>query len=81
MYHPHKNLNVNEGHCNGTRYIILSVTKYLIHAKKLGGDSSSEILIPQIQTISKDSDFPVPFKRLQFPVLGAYYLSFNRAQG
>ena len=31
--------------------------------------------------ISKDSDFPVPFKRLQFPVLGAYYLSFNRAQG
>ena len=31
--------------------------------------------------ISKESDFPVPFKRLQFPVLGAYYLSFNRAQG
>jgi len=31
--------------------------------------------------ISKDSDFPVPFKRLQFPVLGAYYLTLNRAQG
>ena len=31
--------------------------------------------------ISKDSDFPIPFKRLQFPVLGAYYLSFNRSKG
>ena len=81
MYHSYKNLNINYGHYNGTRYIILSVTKYLIHAKKLGGDSSSEILIPRIPMISKDSDFPIPFKRLQFPVLGAYYLSFNRAQG
>ena len=31
--------------------------------------------------ISKDTDFPVEFKRLQFPVLGAYYLTLNRAQG
>jgi hypothetical protein len=31
--------------------------------------------------ISKDTDFPVPFKRLQFPVLLAYYLTLNRAQG
>ena len=30
---------------------------------------------------SKDSKFPVPFKQLQFPVLGAYYLTINRAQG
>ena len=31
--------------------------------------------------ISKDTDFPVQFKRLQFPVLGAYYLTSNQAQG
>ena len=31
--------------------------------------------------VSQDSNFPVPFKRLQFPVLGAYYLTINRAQG
>ena len=31
--------------------------------------------------ISEDSSFPVPFKRVQFPVLGAYYLIINRAQG
>ncbi len=31
--------------------------------------------------MSKDTDFPVPFKHIQFPVLGVYYLSFNWAQG
>ena len=31
--------------------------------------------------ISKDSSFPIPFKRVQFPVLPAYYLTINRAQG
>ena len=76
-----KNLNVKDGHCNGTRYIIKDVTKHLIKAHKLGGGLKSEILIPRIPMISKDTDFPVSFKRLQFPVLGAYYLTLNRAQG
>ena len=76
-----RNLSVKDGHCNGTRYIILHMTRHLIKARKLGGGPNSEILIPRIPMISKDTDFPVPFKRLQFPVLGAYYLTLNRAQG
>ncbi len=31
--------------------------------------------------ISKDSKFPVPFKRLQFPVLQVNYLTINQTQG
>ena len=31
--------------------------------------------------ILENSSFPVPFKRTQFPVLGAYYTTINRAQG
>ncbi|KAL7551799.1 hypothetical protein ACHAWF_014986, partial [Thalassiosira exigua] len=76
-----RNLSVVYGHCNGTRYIVLELTKYLIKAKKLGGGPDSEIIIPRIPMISKDTSFPVPFKRLQFPILGAYYLTLNRAQG
>ena len=76
-----KNLNVKHGHCNGTRYIIKEMTARLIKAEKLDGGPNSELLIPRIPMISKDTDFPVPFKRLQFPVLLAYYLTLNRAQG
>jgi ATP-dependent DNA helicase PIF1 len=76
-----KNLNISHGHCNGTRYIIKELTPRLIKAEKLCGGPHSEILIPRIPMISKDTDFLVPFKRLQFPVLLAYYLTLNRAQG
>ena len=41
----------------------------------------AQILIPRIPMISSDSYFPVPFKRMQFPVLVAYYLTVNHAQG
>ena len=76
-----KNLNIRDGHCNGTRYIITNLTKHLICARRLSGGPHPDILIPRIPMISKDTDFPVPFIRLQFPVLGAYYLTLNRAQG
>ena len=76
-----KNLNISHGHCNGTRYIIKELTPRLIKAEKLCGGPHSEILIPRIPMISKDTDFPVPFERLRFCVLLAYYLTLNRAQG
>ena len=56
-------------------------SKNIIKAQKSDGSSNDIILIPRIPMISKDSSFPVPFKRVQFPVLGAYYLTINRAQG
>ncbi len=76
-----RNLSIDDGHCNGTRYIIVHLTKHFIKARRLNGGQNSEILIPRIPMISKEADFPVRFKRLQFPVLGAYYLTFNQAQG
>ena len=76
-----KNLDVRHGHCNGTRYMITNLTKNLIEAQKVSGGEHSKILIPRIPMISESSSFPVPFKRTQFPVLGAFYLTINRAQG
>ena len=76
-----KNLDIRNDHCNGTRYIIEGLTKNLIKARKLSGGPNSTIVIPKIPNIANDSAFPVPFKRIQFPVLLAYYLTINRAQG
>ena len=68
-------------HCNETRYMITNLTNNLIEAQKVIEGEHSKILIPRIPMISESSSFPVPFKRTQFPVLGAYYLTINRAQG
>ena len=71
-------------HVNGGRYIITRLAENLIFARKLDGgkNDDNKILIPRILTISKDTDGSfVTFKRTQFPVLLAYYLTLNRAQG
>ena len=74
-----KNLNVKKGHCNGTRYIIEDLTTRIILARRLS--DGEQYMIPRIPMISRESDFPVSFKRVQFPVLICYYLSIHRAQG
>ena len=59
-----KNLDIRNGHCNGTRYIILELSQNFIKGQKLSGGNDSVILIPRIPIISKDSSFPIPFKRV-----------------
>ena len=76
-----KNLNVKDKQCNGTRYIIKHITDRIIVAQPLWGDPNVPVLIPKIPMVSNASDFSCVFRRLQFPVLLAYYLTFNRAQG
>ncbi len=80
-----RNLSLKDGHCNGTRYVILSITRRCILARKLNNngpdDPTADIFIPRIPMTSKDFDYPVPFVRMQFPVLVAYYLTISRAQG
>ena len=76
-----RNLSLIYGYSNGTRYIIEQLTDNLIKARKLDGGPNLVIVIPRIPMISNETSFPVPFKRTQFPVLGAYYITLNRAQG
>ena len=74
---------MKEGHCNGTRHIVKNISPHFIKATKLdGGDAeNATVFIPKIPMKSKESDFPVLFTRLQFPVIGGHCLTFNRAQG
>ncbi len=80
-HHPDHNLSRKD--CNGNRCIIQDIKKHLIKAKRINDKNRNLILIPRIPTIpriSKNTEFPIPFKCLQFPVFGAYYLPFNLAQ-
>ena len=74
-----RNLNLKRKICNGTRCMIKNIKPHIIHAKHL--ETGEDIFIPKIPTICSKTDFPATFKRIQFPVLGAYYLTFNRVQG
>jgi len=77
-----RNLDIKRGHCNGTRYIVLDVTKRIITAKCLTKQNENEILlIPRVPTYTKDDEFPFIMKRLQFPVKVAFAITVNRAQG
>ena len=77
-----KSLSQKNKDVNGKRYIVEELTENLIKARQIGGGENSIVLIPRIPSISKDTDGTfVSFKRVQFPVLLAYYLTINRAQG
>jgi Helicase len=73
------NLDVKNGHCNGTRYLVHNMSRFLITAKCL--DSNNIILIPRIPTLTKEGEYPFIMRRLQFPVKLAFAMTFNRAQG
>jgi hypothetical protein len=53
----------------------------LIKAEKLYGGPHSEILSLCIPILSKVTDSPLPFKRLQLSIALAYYLKLNNARG
>jgi ATP-dependent DNA helicase PIF1 len=73
------NLDVKTGHCNGTRYVIHQMSKFVITAKCLNSDKI--VLVPRIPTFTKDTEYPFIMERLQFPVKLAFALTLDRAQG
>ena len=67
------------------RYKIEDFQPHCIKAQKLNKSrqhNETDILfIPKIPNTTNDCDFPALFKRIQFPILGAYYITINWAQG
>ena len=78
-----RNLNMKAGLCNGTRITVRRVVgNHIIHGVIATGPKSGDhVLIPRITMSSKNTDFPFPWKRTQFPVRPAFAITINKSQG
>jgi ATP-dependent DNA helicase PIF1 len=77
-----RNINPNEGLCNGTRLKIKAITNRLIQAKiTIGQFKDKTVFIPKMPLIPSDTHLPFDFKRLQFPIRPAFAITINKSQG
>ncbi|XP_065619225.1 uncharacterized protein LOC136063172 [Quercus suber] len=77
-----RNLNQNEGLCNGTRLIITKLATWVIEAKIIiGTNIGTCVFIPRITSSPSDSKWPFVLKRRQFPISVCFTMTINKSQG
>ena len=56
-----RNINQQDGHCNGTRYIVTKINTRTLTLEKMGvpvHDPTSTLILPRIILTSETGDFP-----------------------
>ncbi len=77
-----RNLDPQNGLCNGTRMILLEIRPRVLRCRILGGDhAGKEVYIPRITIEPSSEDLPIPLSCQQFPVRLAFAMTINKAQG
>ena len=68
--------------CNGTRLMLKKMLPHVLEAEILLGKYAGErVLTPRIPLTPSDTDMPIPFERLQFPVKLSFAMTINKSQG
>jgi len=76
-----RNLNADDGLCNGTRLICRAFTTHVIEAQIVSGAfAGRRVFIPRIELTPSDSGLPFTLRRRQFPVRLCYCMTINKAQ-
>ena len=81
-----RNLSPAQGQCNGTKLkldgVLPSGTPRILECTIISGPKAgNRILIPRIQMVPSEGNFPFSFKRRQFPVRLAFATTINKSQG
>lgn len=68
--------------CNGTRLIVRRLQRNFITAEIISQCNRGEIVfIPRIDLAPSDTMLPFVLRRRQFPIIPAYSITINKAQG
>ena len=75
-----RNIDSENGLCNGTRLLIKKLHKHVLECCKLT-DPESIVLIPRMILQPSNLHLGYEFKRKQFPIRVAFAMTINKAQG
>ena len=81
-----RNMNVEEGCCNGTRVVILDIQHHYLHCEIIPNDPLPDgvppyqFFLPRIKT-SPSPTYPFTFTRKQYPIRPAFAVTINKSQG
>lgn len=77
-----RNLDVNQGLCNGTRLIVRQLHNHTIDCEvATGSNKGNRILIPRITLTPSDAFLPFKLRRHQFPIRLSFAMTINKSQG
>jgi ATP-dependent DNA helicase PIF1 len=77
-----RNTDPYNGLCNGTRLICRKFYENLIEAEILIGNFAGKIVfISKLPITLSETNLPINFKRLQFPIRPAFAMTINKSQG
>ena len=77
-----RNIDQQNGLCNGTRLRVTSLEDHVIEAKIISGTHIGKYTyIPRLQLMPSDKRVPFKFNRRQFPLMVCFAMTINKSQG
>ncbi|KAH1189293.1 ATP-dependent DNA helicase PIF1 [Glycine max] len=77
-----RNLDQNQGLCNGIRLVVTKMTKHVIAAEIISGKNIDlAVYIPRMSMSPSQSPWPFKLLKRQFPIMLSYAMAINKSQG